>query len=155
MSDLEQLISQLHAGATDLARCLSTRPDLSRNDQFQLALADQKFRIRRGEPCNAAHYQSILPWLATDHARITELIVNEFALRLGSTPTDKLLSQFVADYSGSYPSISQSLREWLEQWHTQPLSSKDLDALCDRFEEAVSQQLSPRIEDWLDLAPRV
>jgi serine/threonine protein kinase/formylglycine-generating enzyme required for sulfatase activity len=76
-------------------------------------------------------------------------------LRLGSTPADKLLSKFVAEYSGPYPTISQSLRERLEQWHQQPLSSKEFDDLCDRFEEEVCQKLSPHIEDWLALVPRV
>jgi hypothetical protein len=80
MSEIASLVEQLENGSTDIASCLSSRPDLSRDDQFQLVLADQKYRVQRREPSSAEHYAQILPWLASDPQRQQQLIASEFAL---------------------------------------------------------------------------
>ncbi|MBU6239733.1 MAG: serine/threonine protein kinase, partial [Planctomycetes bacterium] len=99
MSELALLVAELENGSTDLASCLSTRTDLSREDQLQLVLADQKYRMRRNEPCGVEHYLRILPWLASDPERQQRLIVNEFTLQLISQSGDALFDQYATRYS--------------------------------------------------------
>jgi hypothetical protein len=153
MSDIQQLISQLETGSSDLANCLSISPNLTREERFQLVLADQKFRVRRGEPANCSHYSQLLPWLADEGALQQQLVLSEFSLRLGTEPSAKLLAKFSQEYANS-PLISpKQLKAKLEQWNQQSISYAEFDSLCDRFEEGVIAGQSPRIEDWLALAP--
>jgi serine/threonine protein kinase/formylglycine-generating enzyme required for sulfatase activity len=113
MSELALLVAELENGSTDLASCLSSRPDLSREDQLQLVLADQKYRVQRNEPCNAEHYAQLLPWLADDPTLLQQVIVNEFMLRLEFAPSDALLAQFTARYSQFGPPLVARLRALL------------------------------------------
>jgi serine/threonine protein kinase len=154
MSIIQQLLSDLEAGSTDLLGCLSSRPALSREEQWQLVLADQKYRIQRGEPSSYQHYVQILPWLAEEDSRQSQLIISEFALRLGSIPGDALHTKFLSEYSDAHPTLIEQLSTKLEQWNLQPFTPAQLDAFCDRFEEAVIAGQSPQIEDCLALAPK-
>jgi serine/threonine protein kinase len=113
MSELALLVAELENGSTDLASCLSSRPDLSREDQLQLVLADQKYRVQRNEPCSAEHYAQLLPWLADDPTLLQQVIVNEFMLRLEFAPSDALLAQFTARYSQFGPPLVARLRALL------------------------------------------
>jgi serine/threonine protein kinase/formylglycine-generating enzyme required for sulfatase activity len=114
MSELAPLLAQIENGSTNLAECLSTNTDLSHADQLQLVLADQKYRVRRGEPCGAEHYAALLPWLAADPLRWQQVIVEEFTLRLGSTPTALLLEQFASRYANLGPGLLDQLRKRAE-----------------------------------------
>jgi serine/threonine protein kinase/formylglycine-generating enzyme required for sulfatase activity len=110
MTELTHLISQLEAGSTDLVRCLSTYPDLSRNDQLKLVLADQKYRVQRGEPFSADHYAQLIPWLTDEPSMLQQVIVHEFSLMLGSASSDELLAQFATRYSHLDRSLLYVLR---------------------------------------------
>jgi serine/threonine protein kinase/formylglycine-generating enzyme required for sulfatase activity len=155
MSDLAQLVDELQNGSTDLQVCLSSRPELSRDDQFQLVLADQKYRVQQGQPCDIEHYARMLPWVDDDRSRQQELIAGEFVLRLGSVTANELIRQFTARYTDFGVPLQNQLLECLESWNSKPLSDQAFDALYDRFEDQVTEGRSPCIEDWLALAPVV
>ncbi len=153
MSLVEQLVSELEAGSTDLVGCLTSRPELSKADQFQLLLADQKFRIRQGEPRGYSFYVAILPWLSDQASFQQQLIEHEFVLRLGSVPGETLLARFLSEYSETSTDLAERLRNKLDLWNRQPLVHEVFDGLCDRFEDAIVAQQSPQIEDWHSLVP--
>jgi serine/threonine protein kinase/formylglycine-generating enzyme required for sulfatase activity len=153
MSELTLLVAELENGSTDLANCLSSRPDLSREDQLLLVLADQKYRVQRNEPCSAEHYAQLLPWLATEPQRQQQLIASEFALRLGSEAPDSLLQQFGSRYRDFGVPLATLLREQVERWNVQPLDPKHFDRLCDEFEEACGAGTFSAIESYLQRAP--
>ena len=127
MSELALLVAELENGSTDLASCLSVLPELSHEDQLQLALADQNYRVRRKEPCPAEHYLQILPWLASDTAKQRQLIVHEFALRLTSEPGDALLDQFAARYQSFGPALIDTLRALLHDQTQHCMSDEEDD----------------------------
>lgn len=127
MSELDFLVAELENGSTDLANCLSSRPNLSHEEQFQLVLADQKYRIRCKEPFSVEHclrYVRILPWLAADLERQEQLIVNEFMLRLMSESGDALLDQYATRYSDFGLPLMEKLRSLLHE-QTQQYTSDD------------------------------
>lgn len=121
MSELAFLVAELENGSTDLASCLLDRPNLARADQVQLVLADQKIRLQRGEPCSVEHYSRLLPWLAEEPTVWQEVIANEFELRLGELPSDRLLQQFATRYPSLGNTLLEILRARMERWH-QPSS---------------------------------
>jgi serine/threonine protein kinase len=153
MSDLAQLVDELLNGSTDLQSCLSRFSNLSLDDQFQLVLADQKFRVQRGEPCDADHYAQILPWIAKSRSRQQELITGEFFVRLGSVSANQLIHHFTAKYSDFGDPLQSQLLLCLEVWNSKPLSEEAFDTMCDRFEEQVTDGCFPRFEDFIVLAP--
>ena len=153
MSELALLVAELESGSTDLANCLSSNPEFSRESQLQLAQADQKYRVGRGEPCSAEHYVELLPWLASDSARQQQLIASEFSLRLGSESCDELLASFESRYRNFGDPLTRLLGEQLRQWNEKPLEPARFDCLCDRFEEVMGAGNFPPIESYLQLAP--
>ncbi len=155
MSDLNQLAAQLEAGSTDLLGCLSSLPELAKSDQIQLVLADQKYRVRKGEPASCEHYAQLLPWLSGDPELQQQIIAAEFGLRLGTLPDAKLLAQFEAKYARFGEPMLAQFRSTAAQWNQTPLDRNRFDALSDQFEDAVAKNPSPQIEAYLQLAPSV
>ncbi len=153
MSELALLVAELESGSTDLVSCLSSKPELSRENQLQLAHADQKYRVGRGEPCSAEHYVELLQWLASDSTRQQQLMVSEFSLRLGSESCDELLASFESRYRNFGDPLIGLLNEQVRQWNENPLEPARFDRLCDRFEEAMGAGNFPPIESYLQLAP--
>ena len=153
MSDLNQLAAELEAGSTDLLGCLSSLPELSKADKFQLVLADQKYRVRAGEPSNVEHYLRLLPWLSSEPELQRQIITAEFSLRLGTLPASQLLAQFETNYARFGEPLLVEFRSTAAQWNQTPLDRKRFDALCDQFEDACSRTPLPRIEAYLQLAP--
>ena len=153
MSNLQQAIEQLQAGSTDLLGCISSLPELSQAEQLQIVLADQKYRVRRGEPANAEHYTQLLPWLSSQSKLQQQIVLAEFTLRLGSLPTEKLLAQFEANYDRFGEPLRAQFRTAATQWNQTPLDTDRFDALCDPFEEACTKTPPPNIEEYLQLAP--
>jgi serine/threonine protein kinase/formylglycine-generating enzyme required for sulfatase activity len=128
MSELDRLAADLENGSIDLAQCLSIRPGLSHEDQFQLVLADQKNRIRCNEPFSAEpilRYATIFPWLASDLQRQEQLIINEFMLRLTSESGDPLLDQYASRYSRFGRPLIEKLRSLLHEQTQQNRSDDD------------------------------
>lgn len=155
MGDLPQLVAQLDAGATDLLGCLSSLPELSKADKFQLVLADQKNRVRAGEPSSVEHYLRLLPWLSSEPELQRQIIIAEFSLRLGTLPTLQLLTQFEENYARFGEPLLVQFRSIATQWNQTPLDRNRFDALCDQFEEAWAKTPSPSIEAYLQLVPVV
>jgi serine/threonine protein kinase/formylglycine-generating enzyme required for sulfatase activity len=153
VSQLQQLLVELEAGSTDLANCLSSLPDLSKAEQLQLVLADQKFRVRRGDPFSLEHYVGILPWLHGEPDFQRQLIASEFLLRLGTVPSLELVADFEGRYSQFGEPLTEMLQGHLAKWNQTPLDADRFDALCDQFEEVASEDSNVRIEDFLPLAP--
>lgn len=117
MGDLPQLVAQLDAGATDLLGCLSSLPELSKADKFQLVLADQKNRVRAGEPSSVEHYLRLLPWLSSEPELQRQIIIAEFSLRLGTLPTLQLLTQFEENYARFGEPLLVQFRSIAAQWN--------------------------------------
>ena len=155
MSNLHQLAAQLEAGSTDLLGCLSSLPELAKSDQIQLVLADQKYRVRKGEPASCEHYAQLLPWLSGEAELQQQIIAAEFGLRLGTMPAAKLLAQFEANYARFGEPLLAQFRSTASQWNQTPLDRDRFDALCDQFEEAWAKNPSPSIEAYLQLVPAV
>ena len=153
MSELALLVAELESGSTDLVSCLSINPEFSLESQLQLAQADQKYRIRRGEPCSIGLYVELLPWLASDSVRQQQLIASEFSLRLGAESCDELLASFETRYRNFGDPLIGLLGEQLRLWNEKPLEPARFDRLCDRFEEAMGDGNFPPIESYLQLAP--
>jgi serine/threonine protein kinase len=153
VSQLQQLLAELEAGSTDLVNCLSSLPDLSKAEQLQLVLADQKFRVRHGDPSSLEHYVGILPWLDSEPVYQRQLIESEFLLRLGTVPSPELVADFEARYAQFGKPLTEMLQGHLAKWNQTPLDADRFDALCDQFEEVASEDSNARIEDFLPLAP--
>lgn len=153
MPELALLVTELESGSIDLVSCLSSNPNFSRESQLQLAQADQKYRVGRGEPCSAEHYAERLPWLASDSDKQQQLIANEFSLRLGSESCDELLASFESRYRNFGDPLIGLLGEHVRQWNDKPLEPARFDRLCDRFEDAMGAGNFPPIESYLQLAP--
>jgi serine/threonine protein kinase/formylglycine-generating enzyme required for sulfatase activity len=130
MSELALLVEKLENGSTDLATCFSSRPELSRKDQWQLMLADQTYRVSRNEPSDLEHYLQTVPWLANDLAYQEQLIVHEFSLRVaadsGSGPLEQrsLLEQYALRYASFGPSLVEQLRAEFDQHSTHGFESE-------------------------------
>lgn len=153
MSEFDQIVAQIESGSTDIASCLSSRPELSRDDQLQLALADQKYRVQRGEACGVEHYAQFLSWLAYDPAAQQQLIVSEFTLRLGKDSAETLLTRFESLYADQGEALAGALREKLQHWNDQRLDPDRFDQMCDNFEDAIGTGAPPSIESYLRRVP--
>lgn len=153
MPSLASLIAELENGSADLVSCLSSMPELSRESQLQLALADQKCRIQRNAPCSVEYYTPLLPWLASDVECQQQLIAQDFTLRLGSESPNELLLRFESRYALLGEAIIYSLREQVRLWNASPLDRKCFDSLCDSFEEEIGSGIIPRIELYMQRAP--
>jgi WD40 repeat protein/serine/threonine protein kinase len=153
MSDLQIILRQIEAGTSDLLNCLAIFSEFGREEQLKMVLADQKYRYLHNKTFSASYYNDLLSELMDDETCFAQLIVTEFALMLGSSPSKKIFEGIKSKYSVAIPSIEELLRKQLDDWNSHPINRQDFDALCDRFEEAISCGQSPIIENYLELAP--
>ena len=118
-------------------------------------MADQKYRVRAGEPSNVEHYLRLLPWLSSEPELQRQIITAEFSLRLGTLPASQLLAQIETNYARFGEPLLVEFRSIAAQWNQSPLDRNRFDALCDQFEDACSRTPLPRIEAYLQVAPSV
>jgi hypothetical protein len=154
---IAELIKELESGNTSLARCLSTQPGLSFDQQIDLALVDQKIRHGRRESYGLKFYTQTFPWLLSEPSQLYRLIKGELALSSEGETAFSLIERFAVDHPQVLPSTLEQLRSLARSDRDQTASSIDFDSLCDSlcdtFEELLKSGRPPRIELWLERVP--
>jgi serine/threonine protein kinase len=153
MFSIPQLVAQIESGERSLLACLSAHVSLSQTERFDLLLADQRHRRVAGMLCCIDYYSRTVPeLLSNSHLRV-RLIAEEFFLQLGSASTNLVLRSFASKYEDEDQSLVDKLQEKIKLWNQQPLALRKFDELCDRFEDALLANHTPKIEDWVELTP--
>lgn len=153
MSSIAELVILIESGKRNLLETLSATTSLSDTDQLELVLADQRYRSSNGLACSFEYYSKVLPHFSDKPQTRLRLIAQDFHFQLGSASTNLILRSFASRYNEEDQSLVDLLNQKVDHWNQQPLTLRKLDALCDRFEDALIAKHSPRIEDWLELTP--
>ena len=111
MPDIAALLNDLVCKRIDFPTCVATYPELTRDEQMRLLIAEQSVRKVDGQPCDLEHYEIILSWLSTEPESQLRVIENEFLLSLGRGAAP---SEVVQEFETRYSRFGSLLRERLE-----------------------------------------
>ncbi len=157
--------NQLRKVAMDILRCYqhsweseSNRPELTEllssltqelapGELLALIKYDQEQRWSLGEKRMVEWYCASIPQLGTNREQLVELIANELLCRrrAGEVPRQDEYAQRFPELLASVPMVFQE-SSMVRPPVAEPM---EIEALCDAFEEELSQGRSPDIGQWM------